>query len=108
MQLKTSLGYLEDRRDDKIARGLDQPELLLTEKATGLQVLTGGNLAIQLAQMDGSYTHDVGVTANAVAEWASLLSRSSPSLLSKSKRLEIPSHRTKKFKGRLERHWHDG
>ena len=81
MQLKISLRYLEDRWDDKIARGLDQPELLLTEKATGLQVLTGstesatvGNLAIQLAQLDGSYTHDVGVTANAVAEWASLLS----------------------------------
>jgi rhamnulokinase len=53
----------------------------LTEKATGLQVLTGstesatiGNLAIQLAQLDGSYTHAIGVTADAVAKWASVLS----------------------------------
>ncbi len=28
MQLKTSLRYLENRWGDKIARGLDQPELL--------------------------------------------------------------------------------
>ena len=28
MQLKTSLRYLEDRWDDQVARGLDQPELL--------------------------------------------------------------------------------
>jgi rhamnulokinase len=53
----------------------------LTEKATGLQVLTGstesatvGNLAIQLAQLDGSYTRAIGVTADAVAKWASVLS----------------------------------
>ncbi len=53
----------------------------LTAKATGLQVLTGstesatvGNLAIQLAALDGSYTHKIGVAANAVAEWASVLS----------------------------------
>ena len=83
MQLKTSLGYLlEDRWDDKIARGLDQVELFLREKETGLRVLTGstesatvGNLAIQRAQLDGSYTHEAGVTANALAEWASLLSQ---------------------------------
>jgi hypothetical protein len=83
MQLKTSLRYLlEDRWDDKIARGLDQFQLFLREKETGLRVLTGstesatvGNLTIQRAQLDGSYTHEVGVTANAVAEWASLLSQ---------------------------------
>jgi len=53
----------------------------LTEKATGLQVLTGstesatvGNLAIQLAQLGGSYTRAIGVTADAVAKWASVLS----------------------------------
>jgi hypothetical protein len=57
MQLKTSLRYLEDRWDDKIARGLDQPELLLTDKVTGLQVLTGST-----------------ESANAVAKRSSLLS----------------------------------
>jgi rhamnulokinase len=53
----------------------------LTAKATRLQVLTGstesatvGNLAIQLARLDGSYTQDIGVSADAVANWASLLS----------------------------------
>jgi rhamnulokinase len=53
----------------------------LTAKATGLQVLTGstesatvGNFAIQLARLDGSYTQDIGVSADAVAKWASLLS----------------------------------
>jgi rhamnulokinase len=53
----------------------------LTARATGLQVLTGsaesatvGNFAIQLAALEGKYTTDVGVTANAVAEWAAILS----------------------------------
>ena len=53
----------------------------LTAKATGLQVLTGstesatvGNFAIQLAALEGNYNNDVGVAANAVAEWASVLS----------------------------------
>ncbi len=52
----------------------------LTEKATGLQVLTGstesatvGNLAIQLAALEGNYTHRTGVSAGAVAEWASII-----------------------------------
>jgi rhamnulokinase len=52
----------------------------LTARATGLQVLTGstesatvGNFAIQLAALEGKYTNDVGVAANAVAEWATIL-----------------------------------
>ena len=52
----------------------------LTAKATGLEVLTGstesatvGNFAIQLAALEGNYTDGIGVTANAVAEWAGVL-----------------------------------
>jgi sugar (pentulose or hexulose) kinase len=52
----------------------------LTAKATGLQVLTGstesatvGNFAIQLAALEGKYTNNFGVEANAVAEWAAIL-----------------------------------
>jgi len=52
----------------------------LTARATGLPVLTGstesatvGNFAIQLAALEGRYTNDVGVAANAVAEWAAIL-----------------------------------
>jgi rhamnulokinase len=52
----------------------------LTAKATGLEVLTGptesatvGNFAIQLASLGGDYTDDIGVAANTVAGWASLL-----------------------------------
>jgi rhamnulokinase len=52
----------------------------LTARATGLQVLTGstesatvGNFAIQLAALEGKYTNDAGVAANAVAEWADIL-----------------------------------
>ena len=33
-----------------------------------------GNLAIQLAHLDGHYTREIGVTADAVAEWARVLS----------------------------------
>ena len=53
----------------------------LTAKATGLQVLTGstesatvGNFAIQLAALEGNYTNGIGVAADAVAEWAGVLS----------------------------------
>jgi rhamnulokinase len=52
----------------------------LTAKATGLEVLpasaestTVGNFAIQLAALDGDYTDAVGVSAGAVAKWASVL-----------------------------------
>jgi rhamnulokinase len=52
----------------------------LTEKATGLEVRTGstesttiGNFAIQLASLAGNYTDEIGVTANAVADWAGIL-----------------------------------
>jgi rhamnulokinase len=52
----------------------------LTAKATGLQVLTGstesatvGNFAIQLAAREGNYTEGKGVTAQAVSEWARVL-----------------------------------
>lgn len=53
----------------------------LTAKATGLKVLTGstesatvGNFAIQLAALQGNYSSDIGVDANAVAQWAGILS----------------------------------
>ena len=52
----------------------------LTAEATGLEVLTGptesatvGNFAIQLASLEGGYANGVGVAANAVAGWASVL-----------------------------------
>ena len=52
----------------------------LTAKATGLEVLTGstesatvGNFAVQLASLTGNYNNAIGVTADAVAEWASVL-----------------------------------
>ncbi len=52
----------------------------LTAKATGLEVLTGstesatiGNLAIQLAALEGDYTETTGVSAGPVAEWANIL-----------------------------------
>jgi len=52
----------------------------LTARVTGLEVLTGstesatvGNFAIQLATLEGKYTNNVGVAANAVAEWAAVL-----------------------------------
>ena len=52
----------------------------LTARTTGLQVLTGptesatvGNFAIQLAALDRKYTNNLGVAANAVAEWAAIL-----------------------------------
>jgi rhamnulokinase len=52
----------------------------LTARATGLEVLTGstesttvGNFAIQIAALDGDYSDRVGVSAGAVAKWASIL-----------------------------------
>jgi rhamnulokinase len=52
----------------------------LTARATGLEVLQGsaesatvGNFAIQLAALDGDYIDGVGVSASAVAKWASVL-----------------------------------
>lgn len=52
----------------------------LTEKATGLQIVTGsvesstiGNFAIQLAALAGDYRQEIGVAASAVAEWAGVL-----------------------------------
>jgi len=52
----------------------------LTQKTTGLQIVTGsvesstvGNFAIQLATLAGNYRTDTGVTASAVAKWASIL-----------------------------------
>ena len=53
----------------------------LTERATGLEVLTGstesatvGNFAIQLAALE-EIIHEVGVTAYAVAKWAEYLAQ---------------------------------
>src|SRR5947208_7139013 len=53
----------------------------LTARATGLEVFIGssesatiGNLAIQLASLAGSYTSDIGVSADSVAKWARILS----------------------------------
>ena len=75
----------------------------LTARATGLQVLTGstesatvGNFAIQLAALEGKYTNDVGVTANAVAEWAAILSAPPDRCPGKHRSLSTES---KRFKG---------
>jgi len=52
----------------------------LTARSTGLEVLTGstesttvGNFAVQLAALAGDYADGIGVSANAVAEWADVL-----------------------------------
>ena len=52
----------------------------LTARATGLEVLPGsaesttvGNFAIQLSALNGDYAGGVGVSAGAVAKWASVL-----------------------------------
>ena len=52
----------------------------LTARATGLEVLPGstesttvGNFAIQLAALGGEYADGLGVSASAVAKWASVL-----------------------------------
>ncbi len=57
----------------------------LTEQATGLKVVIGpaesatvGNFAIQLASLSGQYTRLLGVNADAVADWAAQMARSSP------------------------------
>jgi rhamnulokinase len=56
----------------------------LTAKATGLEVLPGssesttvGNFAIQLTALDGHYSDGTGVSARAVAKWASVLAAQS-------------------------------
>ena len=74
----------------------------LTARATGLQVLTGstesatvGNFAIQLAALEGKYTNDVGVAANAVAEWAAILA--DPACDAYSPGNTIPVHRVEEI-----------
>ena len=57
MQLKTSLRYLEDRWDDQIARGLDQPELLRYRSnllGSDLRITNfgGGNTSSKIQQAD--------------------------------------------------------
>jgi rhamnose utilization protein RhaD (predicted bifunctional aldolase and dehydrogenase) len=57
MQLKTSLRYLQDRWDDKIARGLDQPELLRYRSnllGSDLRITNfgGGNTSSKIQQVD--------------------------------------------------------
>ena len=57
MQLKTSLRYLEDRWDDKVARGLDQPELLRYRSnllGSDLRITNfgGGNTSSKIQQVD--------------------------------------------------------
>jgi len=57
MQLKTSLRYLEDRWDDQIARGLDQPELLRYRSnllGSDLRITNfgGGNTSSKIQQTD--------------------------------------------------------
>jgi rhamnulokinase len=72
----------------------------LTARATGLQVLTGstesatlGNFAIQLAALEGKYKNDVGVAANAVAEWAAILATHPSDALGNT----IPVHRAEEI-----------
>jgi len=57
MQLKTSLRYLEDRWDDKVARGLDQPDLLRYRSnllGSDLRITNfgGGNTSSKIQQVD--------------------------------------------------------
>jgi rhamnose utilization protein RhaD (predicted bifunctional aldolase and dehydrogenase)/NAD(P)-dependent dehydrogenase (short-subunit alcohol dehydrogenase family) len=57
MQLKTSLRYLEDRWDDQVARGLDQPELLRYRSnllGSDLRITNfgGGNTSSKIQQAD--------------------------------------------------------
>ena len=57
MELKTSLRYLEDRWDDQIARGLDQPELLRYRSnllGSDLRITNfgGGNTSSKIQQTD--------------------------------------------------------
>jgi rhamnose utilization protein RhaD (predicted bifunctional aldolase and dehydrogenase)/NAD(P)-dependent dehydrogenase (short-subunit alcohol dehydrogenase family) len=57
MQLKTSLRYLEDRWDDQVARGLDQPELLRYRSnllGSDLRITNfgGGNTSSKIQQTD--------------------------------------------------------
>jgi rhamnulokinase len=65
-----------------VVGGGSKNELLnrLTARATGLEVLPGstesttvGNFAIQLAALGRDYADGVGVSASAVAKWASVL-----------------------------------
>ena len=57
MQLKTSFRYLEDRWDDQVARGLDQPELLRYRSnllGSDLRITNfgGGNTSSKIQQTD--------------------------------------------------------
>ena len=57
MQLKTSLRYLEDRWDDQLAGGLDQPELLRYRSnllGSDLRITNfgGGNTSSKIQQTD--------------------------------------------------------
>jgi rhamnose utilization protein RhaD (predicted bifunctional aldolase and dehydrogenase)/NAD(P)-dependent dehydrogenase (short-subunit alcohol dehydrogenase family) len=57
MQLKTSLRYIEDRWDDQVARGLDQPELLRYRSnllGSDLRITNfgGGNTSSKIQQTD--------------------------------------------------------
>jgi rhamnose utilization protein RhaD (predicted bifunctional aldolase and dehydrogenase)/NAD(P)-dependent dehydrogenase (short-subunit alcohol dehydrogenase family) len=57
MQLKTSLRYLEDRWDDQVARGLEQPELLRYRSnllGSDLRITNfgGGNTSSKIQQTD--------------------------------------------------------
>jgi len=72
----------------------------LTARATGLQVLTGptesatvGNFAIQLAALEGKYTNEIGVAADAVAEWAGILADQPIDAIGNT----IPVHRVEKI-----------
>ena len=57
MQVKTSLRYLEDRWDEQVARGLDQPELLRYRSnllGSDLRITNfgGGNTSSKIRQTD--------------------------------------------------------
>jgi len=57
MQVKTSLRYLEDRWDEQVARGLDQPELLRYRSnllGSDLRITNfgGGNTSSKIQQTD--------------------------------------------------------
>ena len=78
MHVKTSLRYLEDRWDERVARDLDEPELLRYRSnllGSDLRITNfgGGNTSSKIQQTDplsGSQERSVCGSRAAAATWA--------------------------------------